>query len=251
MGAVMLLGGAYASRKRSRHRFASPRTDKLPDSPFVPRPLVEAGYAAISKLGRGAARIGLTANACTAVSVVLGLVAACIVARGQLVAGGLLLLFSSSFDTLDGIIARETGTASDAGELLDAAADRLNDAVAFLGLAYYYRNDVLGFVLVCVALVGSLLVSYVRAKGEALHVECAVGWMQRHERILWLGLGLLLGPAAAHWIEPGAVTPHYHVLLVILAIIGFFSLLTAVQRTRLVYQALVARRDSDRKARPA
>lgn len=251
MGAVMLLGGAYAGHKRSRHRFASARTDKLPDSPFVPRPMVEVGYAAIRALGRGAARAGLTANLCTALSIVLGLVAAWVVASGHLVTGGLLLLFASSFDTLDGIIARETGTASDAGELLDAAADRLNDAAAFLGLAYYYRNDLLGFLLVCVALVASLLVSYVRAKGEALQVECAVGWMQRHERIIWLGLGLLLGPAAAHWLEPSAVAPRYHVLLVILAIIGFFSLLTAIQRTRLVYQALVARRDSTRKARPA
>jgi phosphatidylglycerophosphate synthase len=251
MGAVMLLGGAYASRKRTRNRFASARTDKLPDSPFVPKPLVEIGYTAARSLGRGAARLGLTANLCTALSIVLGLFAAVVVAGGHLVAGGLLLLFGSSFDTLDGIIARETGTASDAGELLDATADRLNDAAAFLGLAYYYRNDVLGFVLVCVALVGSLLVSYVRAKGEALQVDCAVGWMQRHERIIWLGLGLLVGPAAARWIEPDVATPRYHLLLVILAIIGFFSLLTAIQRTRLVYRALVARRDSTRKARPA
>lgn len=251
VGAVMLLGGAYASRRRQRNRFASARTDKLPDSPFVPKLLVEIGYTAARSLGRGAARLGITANLCTALSIVVGLVAAWVVASGHLVAGGLLLLFASSFDTLDGIIARETGTASDAGELLDATADRLNDAAAFLGLAYYYRGDPLGFVLVSVALVGSLLVSYVRAKGEALQVECAVGWMQRHERIIWLGLGLLLGPLAAHWIEPGAVTPRYHVLLAILAIIGFFSLITAIQRTRLVYQALVARRDAARKARPA
>jgi len=251
MGAVMLLGGAYASRKRTRSRFSNSRTDQLPNSPFVPKPLVEIAYTAVRAIGRGAARLGLTANQCTALSIVLGLAAAWTIAAGHLVAGGVLLFVGSSFDTLDGIIARETGTASDAGELLDATADRLNDAAAFLGLAYYYRGNSLGFVLVCVALVGSLLVSYVRAKGEALQVECAVGWMQRHERIVWLVSGLLLGPAAARWLEPGVETPRCHVLLVILAVIGFFSLITAIQRTRLVYRALVARRDSTRKARPA
>jgi len=230
MGAVMLLGGAYASRKRTRSRFSNSRTDQLPNSPFVPKPLVEIAYTAVGAIGRGAARLGLTANQCTALSIVLGLAAAWTIAAGHLVAGGVLLFVGSSFDTLDGIIARETGTASDAGELLDATADRLNDAAAFLGLAYYYRGN---------------------SKGEALQVECAVGWMQRHERIVWLVLGLLLGPAAARWLEPGVETPRCHVLLVILAVIGFFSLITAIQRTRLVYRALVARRDSTRKARPA
>ena len=247
----MLLGGAYASRSRARGKFRNARTDELPDSPFVARPLLEFGYAAIRGMGQAAIRLHMTANFCTALSVVLGVAAAWLIAVGHLVIGGLLLLFGASFDSLDGIIARQTGTASDAGELLDATADRVSDAAGFLGLMFYYRDDSFAFTLCCSALVGSLLVSYVRAKGEAMGVDCAVGWMQRYERVVWLGAGLLLGPLAARWLEPDVTDPRYHVLLVAVAIIAIFSLVTAVQRTRLVYRALVARRSSGHGARQA
>ncbi len=251
LGAAMLVGGTVATKMRGIRRLRDARTDKMASSPFVPRPFVEAGFQLARVMAHGAMRVGITANVCTALSVVLSVAAAVLVARGELIFGGWMLLLGSSLDTLDGIIARETGTASDAGELLDATADRVNDAAAFLGLLYYYREDSLAFVLVCIALVGSLLVSYVRAKGEAMSVDCAVGWMQRHERIIWLCLGLLIGPLAARWIEPDAVTPRCHVLLGALTVIGFFSFVTAVQRTRLVYRALVVRRDSTRDARRA
>jgi CDP-diacylglycerol---glycerol-3-phosphate 3-phosphatidyltransferase len=240
-GTRSFLGGTYHAGARGGRPWRTERTDKLPDSPFVPKPIVELGYLGLRVMARGVSRLGVRANHCTAFSVIVGLVSAVFIAAGHLVWGGVLLLFGSSFDSLDGIIARQTLTASNAGEFLDATADRISDMAAFLGVLYFYRQDRLGFVLTCVALVGSVLVSYVRAKGEALDVECSVGWMQRHERILWLGLGLLLGPLAARWIEPDAATPRCHLLLVVLGIIGFFSLVTVVQRSRVVYRALGAR----------
>jgi CDP-diacylglycerol---glycerol-3-phosphate 3-phosphatidyltransferase len=240
-GTRHFLGGTYPAGTRGGSRWRSDRTDKLPDSPFVPKIVVELGYLALRGVARGISRLGLTANHCTILSVVIGLVSAVCIAAGHLWWGGGLLLVGSSFDSLDGIIARATRTASDAGEFLDATADRISDMAAFAGVLYYYRQDPLGFVLCSIALIGSVLVSYVRAKGEALDVECAVGWMQRHERILWLGLGLVLGPVAARWLEAGVDPPRCHVLLVVLGIIGLFSLVTVVQRSRVVYRALGAR----------
>lgn len=242
-GTAMLLGSIYAAKARVGGRLRSARTDRIPNSPFVPKPIVELGYYLATQLGRAIVHLGLTANVCTALSLVVGLVSAWCVATGHLFWGGALLFFGSSFDTLDGIIARATGTASDAGEFFDATVDRVNDAASLMAVMYFYRNDVLGFVLACVALVGSLLVSYVRAKGEALGVDCSVGWMQRHERIIWLVLGLILGPVGARWLEPDAVSPRFHVLLVALGVIGLFSLLTAMQRSRIVYRTLVRRQD--------
>jgi CDP-diacylglycerol--glycerol-3-phosphate 3-phosphatidyltransferase len=246
LGTRSFFGGTYQAGARGGRPWRTERTDKLPDSPFVPKPVVELGYLGLRAMAKGVARLGVRPNHCTAFSVVVGLVSAVFIAAGHLVWGGVLLLFGSSFDSLDGIIARQTHTASDAGEFLDATADRISDMAAFLGVLYFYRQDRLGFALTCVALVGSVLVSYVRAKGEALDVECSVGWMQRHERILWLGLGLLLGPLAARWLEPDAATPHLHVLLVVLGIIGLFSLVTVMQRSRVVYRALGARRTPPR-----
>jgi CDP-diacylglycerol--glycerol-3-phosphate 3-phosphatidyltransferase len=238
----MLLGGIYAAKSRGASRFRSERTERIPNSPFVPKAAVEIGYWLATGLGRGIARLGITANHCTALSLLLGIVAAWCIAVGHLIWGGAILFAGASLDTLDGIIARATGTASDAGEFFDATVDRVNDAAALLGILYYYQGDALGFVLGCIALVGSLLVSYVRAKGEALGVDCAVGWMQRHERIIWLVLGLVFGPLAADRLEPGVETPRCHVLLVALGVIGAFSLATAVQRSRIVYRSLAKRR---------
>jgi CDP-diacylglycerol---glycerol-3-phosphate 3-phosphatidyltransferase len=239
--AAVIFGGIYTAKSRSG-RPHSERIDKLPDSPFVPKPLVELGYSALGGIGRGAAHLGITANLCTTLSLVFGLASAILIALGHLIFGGLVLLFGSSLDALDGIIARATGTASNAGEFFDATIDRANDATAFLGILWYYREDPVGFTLGCIALVGSLLVSYVRAKGEALGVDCSIGWMQRYERILWLVLGLVAGPLASRWLEPNVGnSPRCHVLLMILAVIGIFSLFTATQRSRVVYRTLTGR----------
>ncbi len=241
LGTRSFFGGTFPAGTHGGGRWRTERTDKLPNSPFVPRPVLELGYLALRVVARGISRLGVTPNQCTAFSVVVGVVSAVCIAAGHLWWGGGLLLIGSSFDSLDGIIARATRTASDAGEFLDATADRISDMAAFAGILYYYRDDSLGFVLGSIALVASVLVSYVRAKGEALDVECSVGWMQRHERILWLGLGLVLGPLAARWLEPGVDSPRCHVLLVVLGVIGVFSLVTVAQRSRVVYRALGAR----------
>ncbi len=102
--------------------------------------------------------------------------------------------FGAAFDALDGIVARARGLSSDAGEVLDAVVDRYADAAPLLGLAVYYRASLPALLLVLCALLGSMLVSYVRAKSEAMSLSLPGGLMRRHERIAYLTAGLLLGP---------------------------------------------------------
>src|SRR5262249_27636191 len=155
-------------------------------------------------------RLGVTPNTITTLSLLFTIGAAVCFGAGRFIEGGWLLILGFICDAWDGIVARKTGTSSDAGEFFDATVDRYNDLFVFLGLMYYYRNDPLPLALATLALIGSTLTSYTRAKGEAVGIDPNVGWMQRHERGAYLGLGTAIAPIVAAFPGPGAQPPaHY------------------------------------------
>ena len=109
------------------------------------------------------------------------------------------MLIGGAFDTLDGALARATGQASVFGEFFDSTMDRFSEAVVFLGVAVSYLRSpvidvtaVVGVALSFAAMIGSIMVSYARARAEGLDLDCEVGWLQRPERIVILGVALLL-----------------------------------------------------------
>lgn len=113
--------------------------------------------------------------------------------------GGLLVLFAGSFDTLDGALARATNRVTNFGKFFDSTMDRFSEAVIFLGIAVGFLRDsyvdtaeVAGVALSFLVMIGSIMISYARARAEGLDLDCEVGWLQRPERILILGVGLLL-----------------------------------------------------------
>ena len=156
----------------------------------------------------------------TMIGLLIAGVAAYLIGVGLWWAGGLVALFAGIFDMFDGALARNTGRASDFGALLDSTIDRVSEAVVLLGvLAYYLSGDNdLGAMLVYCALVGSIMVSYMRARSEGLGIECKVGVMQRPERVALTGFGLIV----AHWIPV--------VMLVVLGVITALTVFTAVHR---------------------
>jgi phosphatidylglycerophosphate synthase len=141
----------------------------------------------------------------------------------------------STFDALDGIVARQQGVASDSGEVLDAVVDRYADAMPLAGLILYYHESSLAQVLVMLAWVGSFAVSYLRAKAEALSVTLRGGIMRRQERLLYLGLALLLGPTLNHLKGVPAARP---LTLLIVGGVGILSNFAAVQLVTRTRQAL-------------
>lgn len=168
-------------------------------------------------------RLGITPNMLTYAGFALAIVTAVTIGAGYLRWGGVLMVIAAFFDTLDGSVARQTGQVSSFGAFLDSTLDRYSESVVFLGLAYYYSASTdfrMELILVFVAIVGSYMVSYTRARAEALNIECKVGVLQRPERIILLAFGLLIG-----WMLP---------ILWILAILTNF---TALQRVRAVYVA--------------
>lgn len=166
-------------------------------------------------LSRPLARAGLSANTATVLGLLASLGVGLLTYLGQLVAAGLLLLLVGAFDLVDGALARRRGQPTRMGALLDSTLDRLGEAGVFLGILLFLLGSAsnTGAALALSALAASFLVSYIKARGEGLGLECPVGLFTRPERVIVLVLGLLLGqlPAA-------------------LGVILLLSLVTAAQR---------------------
>jgi len=141
----------------------------------------------------------LTPNAVTLISFAITVASAYLVGSGWLVAGGIVFLLGSGLDLMDGALARLTGTASPFGALLDSVFDRLGEAALFVGLAFYaIRGGAsesflpIFIIILFLALIFSQGVSYLRARGEGLGVFTRAGVMTRTERVILLGIGLLI-----------------------------------------------------------
>ncbi len=148
------------------------------------------------------ARSGVTPNMLTVAGLLLSLLTAAVIAPGHFLGGGALLLFAGVFDTFDGALARLTGKASIFGAFFDSTLDRIAEAGIGLGLLWYYtaHHSLTGTTLLYLVMIGSLMTSYTRARAEGLHIECKVGLMARPERVIALGVGLLLGPVVTQWV---------------------------------------------------
>jgi CDP-diacylglycerol--glycerol-3-phosphate 3-phosphatidyltransferase len=163
------------------------------------------------------------------------LAGAVLIFQRSIIAGVVVFLLGGMMDILDGRVARETGLASKFGSFYDSTLDRVSEIVVYFSLYAYFRPLPsfwwVGYVVI-LAMVGSLMVSYTRAKAEALGVECKVGTMQRPERVVMLGLGGLLIPVfdliAPEW--------RYAPLLLALALIAVLANITALERIHSVYK---------------
>ena len=147
---------------------------------------------------------GLTPNMLTVIGLLLNVGVAVVLARGQLLWGGVLVLAAGLFDLLDGAMARVTDRVTPFGSFFDSTLDRYSEVVVYLGLLYFVlgTGDArLGAILIYLTICGSILVSYARARAEGLGYKLQVGLLARPERIIILSLGLLLGrPLWALWL---------------------------------------------------
>ena len=170
---------------------------------------------------------GVTPNMVTYTGFVLTVGIAILLARGEFLIGGFLLIGVSLLDLVDGSLARATQQSSTFGAFLDSTLDRYAESVIFLALVLHYSasgNAQWPIVLIFLTVVGSLMVSYTRARAEAIGIECKDGWLQRPERIALLIVGLLTG-----------------LVIPVLAIMAVLTNFTAVQRIYQVYWKIQAK----------
>jgi CDP-diacylglycerol--glycerol-3-phosphate 3-phosphatidyltransferase len=135
----------------------------------------------------------LKPNTLTWIGLTISIIAAGTIATNHLLISGFLVLLSGLFDILDGTLARLTNQTTRFGALLDSTFDRVSEAVLLLGLLVLYLRSggTLEIILIFLALIGSFLTSYVRARAEGLGIDCPVGLFTRAERVIILALGLL------------------------------------------------------------
>src|SRR5438876_8313961 len=188
----------------------------------------------VALLIRPLARLGVTPNTLTVIGLLISILTAVVIAQGYLVAGGLLVLFAGFFDMFDGAMARVLNTATTFGAFFDSTLDRYSESIILFGMLVYalqrpdlhdifwpFAHEHLWMLaVICIAVVGSLMVSYTKARAEGLGLECKTGLLARPERVVILAIGLLTG--AVIW------------ALVLLAI---FSNVTAIERIVHIWRA--------------
>ena len=146
---------------------------------------------------------GIKPTTLTFTGLAIDIGAAYVIATSHFVLGGVLILISGLFDLLDGALARFANQATKFGAILDSTVDRISEAAILCGLLIWYlsKGATSEIVAIFTALVGSFLVSYIRARAEGLGLECRVGLFTRAERVIVLAVGLLVNQVfIALWI---------------------------------------------------
>ena len=160
-------------------------------------------YNVINPIVKGMIRVGITPNMITTIGLLGNVAAAVLLLYGGVECpgdlsyvgwGGAIILFSGLFDMMDGRVARLSGQSSVFGALYDSVLDRYSELITLFGISYWLilSEYLWGSVLTFLALMGSLMVSYVRARAEGLDIECKVGLMQRPERVVVTAVACIL-----------------------------------------------------------
>jgi CDP-diacylglycerol--glycerol-3-phosphate 3-phosphatidyltransferase len=183
-------------------------------------------YRVMEKVAYPLVSAGISPNHITVAGMLLSLAAGVLFAIGAIFWGGMLLWASALMDPIDGTVARLSGKVSRFGALLDSTLDRYSELFVFFGLMFYFRGGRMLFV-VMLALMGSIMVSYVKARAESLGQKEFRGLMQRPERIILLIAGTVLNTPINHYLLGDCQDCTVKGTLVILAVL---TNLTALQR---------------------
>jgi phosphatidylinositol phosphate synthase len=197
---------------------------------IVPEQAARAARGGLTPLARWLHAAGVTANTVTAVGLILTVAGAVALATGAVGLALIVLILGSLGDTLDGAIARASGTGTRLGAFLDSTADRVADAAIFSAAAWLgaARGDPILFWSAIGAVVTAGLVPYARAKAESLGVTAAVGFAPREARLAVFLIGLALWAALA---LPEAFTAG-------VAAVAILAAITFVQRVAVVVRTL-------------
>ncbi len=190
---------------------------------LIPERLQRAFLGALAPLVRLLTRRGVSPNLLTLAGVLITGFAAAAFLLQLPRAGGLLVLLGGLCDAIDGSLARHAGRATRFGALLDSSVDRYSEFLMLFGIGgfFFLSRDTLSAAATFLALCGSFMVSYTRARAESLGLAAKVGVMQRPERIVFLGVGALIHPVA---------------LSVAVWLVAVFANITALQRLRFAFR---------------
>ncbi len=216
------------------------RVDQMGGTRLLGSWLMEYGYWMIHGLANLFVRARVSPNMLTGLSLVLALASAVALFEGRFGLGGWLMIAAALFDLFDGMVARATGAASEAGEFFDSVVDRYCELIGFIAvMGYYFPFQPMVAMVVGLAMVASIMITFNRAKGEAQGITgVPSGLMRRHERLLYIGVGTAFSPIPAVWLEPGAARPVYHIAVAAYALVAVLGNVTAVKLALQVHARL-------------
>lgn len=213
---------------------------------FLPDKTKERYLRLIGPVGNLFARLGVHPNALSITGLILSIAAGLVYSTGSFFWGAWVVVVAGTCDALDGRLARQTEKSSRFGAFLDSTLDRFGEMFVFLGLAWHFSGGAAiihtqganpshaqsptAVIFIILAISGSFMVSYTRARAEGLGLECKVGWMQRPERVVLLIIGSLLAsiPVVGHFI-----------MVLTLLLLAILANVTAVQRVYHVRRQVV------------
>jgi len=228
---VALLSMALFAVQRARHGYQPSSKINPTKNVLIPSFGANWFFWCLEHLVQGLIALGLSPNQVTILSTLVGLLAGAAYAIGWFAAAGWLLLCSGALDMMDGWVARLTGQTSKSGDFLDAVCDRYVEIFIFLGLSVYYRERWWMMLACALAITGSMMVSYTRARGEVMGLEYNKGIFQRAERMVWLSVVSVFSPLAQIWIDPWAAHPFYAPVAVLVIITAVLATAGGLHRT--------------------
>lgn len=178
-----------------------------------------------------------TPNTVTFISLLLAFVSAWLYFKGNFGAAGWVLILSGTLDILDGALARQTNQITKEGAFFDSCVDRFSEGAIFMAIALYFRNDFFMLTVCILALLGSELVSYVKARGETVGVTTRAGLMQRAERVFLLSFVSLLQPFFALILGRYGYNPDAP-MMITMFLMAVLTLYTVVVRTVILFRGI-------------
>ncbi|MDY6970404.1 MAG: CDP-alcohol phosphatidyltransferase family protein [Spirochaetota bacterium] len=179
----------------------------------------------------------LSPNMVTGISLILASFAGYYYYLGNFAIAGWMLIISATLDILDGRLARITDQVSQEGAFLDSCIDRYCDGIIFLGLALYFRGNLLVLTATIATLIGSEIVSYARAKGESVGINKHQGLMQRAERIVLLSVISVFHPFLMIILSKYGIRTNYPIIIIII-LMAFLTNYTAIVRIVTIFKSI-------------
>jgi CDP-diacylglycerol--glycerol-3-phosphate 3-phosphatidyltransferase len=220
-------------------------------------------YRVINPLVKGLIKIGFTPNIVTVTGLVLNIMVAIVFIKGAEQGNrgdlsyvgwaGALILFAGLFDMLDGQVARLGNMSSSFGALFDSVLDRYSELIMFLGICYYLvaHHYFISSLAAFIAMIGSMMVSYIRARSEGLGIQNSGGLMQRPERVILIALSAIACGVTGHFIGgdykyyvPGISFHVFETMTIFtlpIAVMAVLTNITAIKRLMNAKQALEAK----------
>lgn len=178
-------------------------------------------------------RYGVQASTLSISQLFMSVVVGACYAAGLIYTAGFLVLFMGTLDILDGKVARGSHGASPAGAFLDSVIDRYAEYLSYIGLIVFFDSGWQVWA-VLLAILGGMMVSYTRARGEGLGVSCEIGMLQRPERFVLLGFGSIFSSILVH----ATGSEGHHLLSLVVLVLAVLGNITAVQRIVYIHAAL-------------